>query len=317
MSCLQSAKVLACLSFLCASTASGAPDLENQEAVVFAGKTMKAVVPEQALRKGSVQILPQTAGHSFATWTEENRTEAFDMIQRIVQQWDLRGIHQYLIYGKEDPASSFKWEVVPYPEESVRLAKQFTVLWNIVFGGTFVSPSERNEIAQSLRENPSAAKTHEAAQKIFQDPFCNSDVVNRQRIFAGKKVDVLYNYAPIAIGEEKLHFLIIPKEHREKFSDLTLEEYLEANEVAQKLIRYYANKGYATAYLFDKNGPDAGQTVPHWHEHLVFTASKTEEVLGKLKVFKNMLFYSSPLPPQELQQRVQALKAELTPVLTR
>ena len=48
-------------------------------------------------------------------------------------------------------------------------------------------------------------------------------------------------------------------------------------------------------YLFHKTGIDAGQTVPHWHMHLIVTANKTQGFFGKLTVLKNMLFGSSPM----------------------
>jgi len=82
------------------------------------------------------------------------------------------------------------------------------------------------------------------------------------------------------------------------------------------LIRFYKENGCHTAYLFDKAGAEAGQSVPHWHEHLIFTATKTQELFGKLIILKNMLIGSSPLPEKELQSRVQLLKIELKEVLS-
>ena len=157
----------------------------------------------------------------------------------------------------------------------------------------------------------------ESIQKIVQgnDAFCNPKVLDKQRVFEGKEINVLYNYAPIGLGEEKLHFLIVPKEHHPNFSDLTKSEYLESMQLSQKLIKFYQGKGFHTAYLFDKTGAEAGQTVPHWHEHVVFTATKTQELFGKWTVLKNMVLGSSPLPPKELQNRVQSLKKELAEVL--
>lgn len=131
-------------------------------------------------------------------------------------------------------------------------------------------------------------------------------------VFEGKKINVLYNYAPLVGGKEKLHFLIVPKQHRPKFSDLTEAEYLEAMVIAQKLISFYKDKGYHTAYLFDKSGREAGQTVPHWHEHLVFPS--TQAFLVMLSVLKNILIGPSCIPQDELQIRVQSLKKELSAI---
>jgi diadenosine tetraphosphate (Ap4A) HIT family hydrolase len=148
------------------------------------------------------------------------------------------------------------------------------------------------------------------------DAFCDQKVIDKQLVFEGKEINILYNYAPIVLGEGKLHFLIVPKQHRSKFTDLTETEYLDVMQLSQKLVGFYKGKGYHTAYLFDKTGIEAGQTVPHWHEHVVFTATKTQEFFGKLTVLKNMLFGSSPLPSKELQIRVLLLKEDLNEVFS-
>nr|QIQ10885.1 hypothetical protein OJOKFFHK_00028 [uncultured bacterium] len=99
-------------------------------------------------------------------------------------------------------------------------------------------------------------------------------------MFEGKYVNILYNYAPIAIDENKLHFMLVPKAHREMFSELSVDEYLEASALEQKLGAYYKRQGYQAAYLFNKTGAEAGQTVPHWHEHVIFTATKVQDLYG-------------------------------------
>ena len=87
-------------------------------------------------------------------------------------------------------------------------------------------------------------------------------------------------------------------------------------DLVKKLVNHYCSLGYPTAYIFNKNGREAGQSIPHWHEHVVFTATRTQEWLGKLTVLKNMLLGgSSPIPQQELQGRVAALQTELSRVL--
>lgn len=48
------------------------------------------------------------------------------------------------------------------------------------------------------------------------------------------------------------------------------------------------------AYLC-KTGIDAGQTVPHFHLHLMVEADKAEGIWGRLKIAKNILFNMVPL----------------------
>ncbi|MBA3723102.1 MAG: HIT family protein [Parachlamydiaceae bacterium] len=297
----------------------------KEDVCVYEGKTMKIIVPERCLGAGSMQIKPKNdAIDNISKWESENRAEAKELIQKVVGVWEKNGISDYLIYGKntDSSKSSFNFEVIPYPKSGWGFWKQFRVLWNITFGGFFVPKIERERIVKDFQKDmesfsPSQIKqiasTKDVAKK--KDAFCQQKIIDSQLVFEGKEVNVLYNYAPIALGNKKLHFLIVPKQHREKFSDLTGSEYEEASRLSQKLVNFYTTKGQHTTYLFNKTGRRAGQTVPHWHEHIVFTSSKTQDFFGKLKVLKNMLIGSSSLSKKDLAKRVDALKVELNPVL--
>jgi diadenosine tetraphosphate (Ap4A) HIT family hydrolase len=326
MSCFCPTRVLGLFShaFGSATESVNTLSLISDEAIVYEGKTMKVIVPDCPLAVGSLKILPLSGIGKFSEWQDFNKLEAYELIQLVVQIWQKKGITDYLIYGKESVPfkSTFNWEIVPYPKNGWRFWKQFKVLWNITFGGSCLPKVERNRIVKDFQKDKdsfseSLTKQIESIKKTVRenDAFCNQKVINKQLVFEGKEMYVLYNYAPIVLGKEKLHFLIVPKQHHSKFSDLTETEYLETMQLSQKLISFYKNRGYHTAYLFDKTGAEAGQTVPHWHEHVVFTAKKTQEFLGKLTVLKNMLIGSSPLSQKELQTLVESFRNELNEVL--
>lgn len=325
MSCLYPARVLALFSsfFGNANESINTQPLISDEALVYVGKTMKVIVPQCPLALGSLKIVPNSDTRNFSEWKDFNKLETYKLIQHIVQIWEKKGIKDYLIYGKEsnNSKSIFSWEIVPYPKNGWRFWKQFKVLWNITFGSSFMPKIERHRIVKDFqKDKDSFSESHtkqiESVKKTIQgkDAFCNQKVIDKQLVFEGIEINVLYNYAPLVLGEGKLHFLIVPKQHRSKFSDLTETEYLESMHLSQKLVRFYKDKGYHTAYLFDKTGAEVGQTVPHWHENVVFTATKTQEFFGRLTVLKKMLFGSSPLSQKELQIRVQSLRKELSEV---
>lgn len=284
----------------------------SDEVIVYQGKNVKVIVPKCPLAEGSVQIIPNETNINFSDWSKEILEEAHDLTLRVTAIWEKKGITNYLIFGKEDPKSLYIREIVPFKDEGNRLFKQFKVIWNITFGGncTPIEPQEKigNDLSSLLETEPSLVVS-ESAETIGDDPFCKSEVIDKQLIISGNYVNVLYNYAPIGLGEKKLHFLIVPKKHKIKFSDLSKEEYLEASLLSQKLIKHFKNK---SAYIFNKTGEEAGQTVPHWHEHLVFTSSDTEDFIGKLTVLKNLLFRSSPLSDEQLKSSVEELKEELS-----
>lgn len=287
--------------------------------IIYAGRTIDVIVPEQPLAAGSLTLAPNSNLEQLYDWQDDQKLETYDLIQRIVSVWEKKGVHDYFIFGKQTPNTPFRWEIIPFPKEGFRFWKQFSLLWNMTFGSPRLSDEDRTAKAQNFqKENDLLSASYIApasTECIGNDPFCKRDVIDRQLVYEGKEINLLYNYAPIVLGEGKLHFLILPKQHRKGFSDLTETEYLEAMQLVQRLVDHYKDKGYPIAYIFDKTGTEAGQTVPHWHEHVVFAASENEAFLAKLTVLKNMIFYSSPLPQDELKTKVESLRKELAGVL--
>ncbi len=284
------------------------------DAPIYQGKNMQVEVSEQPLAQGAVKIVPKLNARGMSSFrANERRAETYDLLQKTVSLWKKNGTGDYMIYSKEtgDPATRFQWEIVPYTKEGFRFVKQFKVLWNITFGAPSISPSEKVKTVATL--DKIAEATDPVIQKIAQghDAFCNSKIIEKQCVFEGKQINILYNYAPIGLGEDKLHFLLVPKKHKETFSDLTKSEYLESQDLGEKLAEHYKAKGITTVYRFDKNGVEAGQTVPHWHQHVIFTATKAQDLFGKLNVLKNIVLGSSAMSDKALSQRVAQLKSEL------
>ena len=286
----------------------------EREGDVLEEKTMRLVIPKKPLARGSLQIEQATDRHRFANWNDIDHTETRKLLQRIILVWNDRQIDDYLVYGRETDSSPFNWEIVPYRKGGWKFWKQLKVWWNIAFGGFSILRSERERLAHNLRHELSLTPYAEVRGTLpspADDPFRNQTIIEKQRIFEGKEINVLYSHAPIAHGEENLHFLIVPKQHRQAFSDLTKSEYIEAMQLSQQLIRHYKEKGHGIAYLFHKTGEEAGQTIPHWIEHIVFVKTKAQAFFSKLTILKNMLIGPSPLPEDELKHRVESLREEL------
>ncbi len=247
------------------------------------------------------------------------------MLQKTVAIWKEKGIaDQYLVYGKEQPGTGvpFNWEAVPYykPRTIIgRIWQQLSVLYRITFGGATASLTQRQK--QIKEYKTSFEDSSELIQKqikkvddtiVGHDAFCKDEVIDKQSVLKGRTVNVLYNYAPIGFGGERLHFLIVPKKHRTRFSDLAEEEYLEATKLTQALSKhFYKTRSIQNGHIFHKTGEDAGQTVPHWHMNMILTANKAQGFFGKLTVLKNMLFGSSPMKDAALKEKVQSLRSEL------
>jgi len=96
-------------------------------------------------------------------------------------------------------------------------------------------------------------------------PFCLSD--NSEMYFMRDKLfTALYNRSPILPG----HSLIVPNRHVERFNELTEDELKWilpfTKSVVAKLSNFFPNTGFDWTI---QDGNSAGQTVGHFHIHLI------------------------------------------------
>ncbi len=255
--------------------------------------TIQLRYAEKGLVSNSQEIYHKTKS-DITTWSNQDHQESLKVMKNQATS------ESYMFIAKEP---SFTWEYVPYaPCKTAigRAIQQIQVVWRIAFGG----------IPTSQKESQITKNVQKAAEN---DAFCKASTIDKQWVITGKKVNVLFNYAPIGLGgEERLHFLIVPKAHRTRFTDITRDEYRESMQFATKLISHFKKTRKSShAYLFHKTGRDAGQTVPHWHMHLIFAQTKAQDFLSKLQLVKNILFGSTPLKADLLQKRVLELREEL------
>lgn len=332
---LGSAHATEVAPFIEATSGASTGEADEAEATtIYAGRSMRLAVPTHPLARGSVKVMPLLHALSFSEWQPSQRVEAYRLMQRVARIWEEQGITDYMIFGKEAQsdasathnASKSNLEMVPFPKNQWNTWQQFKMLWKIMFGAALLPTLQREREAQEMHsalcleddskivQETSEALGLDCSHEPFvrgRDAFCDPEVIKRQLIFEGKEVNLLYNYKPI----EKLHFLITPKRHHVRFSDLTESEYIEATQISQKLMRFYRDHGYPIVYFYNKTG--VMQTVPHWHEHVIFAASKTDAVFGEFMVLRKMLLPTWPLSTKEVQKRVYTLRHELKDVLER
>ncbi len=95
--------------------------------------------------------------------------------------------------------------------------------------------------------------------------FCalpsSSLVIENQTMMA------IYDKYPVTVG----HCLIIPKEHRNDYFDLSKQEHVDLNDLLGKLKETLMSKDSSiSGFNIGANcGEDAGQTVFHCHIHLI------------------------------------------------
>ena len=280
-------------------------------------QSLLAVVPNKQLLDQSLHIVAPKK--QFNSWSAQNHADSYQFMQRMAQVWKRSNFtNQYLIYGKID-SNPFHWEMVPYQKCRTcigRIVQQLQVLCRTVFGGIKISEEARkNQVKKygSLLSKPPGAIEPSGISSKSNDSFCKDDTIERQWVITGKKVNVLFNYAPIGFGGERLHFLVVPKEHREAFTDVTQEEYCESLDLTTRLVGHFTatRRSIKNVYLLNKTGVDAGQTVKHWHLHVIFSTNTAQDFWGKITVIKNILLGSSPMKKDDLTQKVGDLRTEL------
>lgn len=279
--------------------------------------TVTALVPSLQLLDQSVQIGSITP--RFVDWSKKMHIDSYMFMQRIAQAWKHAGkTDQYMIYGSID-RFVFKWEMIPYQRCETcigRAFQQLVVLWRTVFGGY---PLTQDDILKQTRKYETMlAEAPEITEPsceyiVSNDVFCQQAVIDRQWVITGKKVNVLFNHAPIGFGGERLHFLVVPKAHREAFVEVTEEEYYEAMELTGEIADHFmtSRQEVKNVYILNKTGRDTGQTVKHWHLHVIFSTSNVQDFWGKFTVAKNILFGSSPMDEEDFIAQVTTLRQEL------
>ncbi len=279
---------------------------------------IKVLIPEKPLAYKSLQIA-HVGSKGFLSWSDPDHAHSFGLLQKVASVWQQNKINQFLICGQVymDSEMPFSWEIVPYCTQNTRMGSLWQILgvqWKIAFGAPIVPievrKAQREEYKPyfqdcSLFENINNTAIHGS------DPFCKPEVIDKQLILDGNTVQVLYNYAPIGFGVEKLHFLVIPKKHRVDFKELQVQEYKEAMVLAKEIIYCFSkNRNNQEIFLVHKTGKDAGQTVFHWHMHIVISANYAHNLFYKLLILKNKMFGSTPMTDTELKERVEQLRAE-------
>ncbi|HEY5536821.1 MAG TPA: HIT family protein [Ignavibacteria bacterium] len=94
--------------------------------------------------------------------------------------------------------------------------------------------------------------------------FCN--IEKEKILFSNDEYWIIKDNFPVSPG----HLLIISKEHRENYFDLTIKEKNELNDMLLKAKSIIDNEYKPDGYNIGINcGSSSGQTVMHFHCHLI------------------------------------------------
>ncbi len=140
-------------------------------------------------------------------------------------------------------------------------------------------------------------------------PFCNAKVLDLQKFYEDDLVVALLTHKPIVPG----HCLIIPKRHVERFEGLSENELMQIGQVIKKVDMAAQKVFKAKSYLLlQKNGKEAGQTVPHVHFHYIPRQEGDDSVIGFM-IRMYMANLSSPIKPDVIHKMVEEMQMALEP----
>ncbi|MBB64628.1 MAG: hypothetical protein CMO81_06145 [Waddliaceae bacterium] len=252
--------------------------------------------------------------YDLKNWSrEENELFHFSLTNTLGWWKDTGLATDSIVYGEqrfaEDGAQPFSWEAIPFPKgswyqiQNWPVVQQLSILTQVCFG-TF----KRKEA--SLDDHPYVHSKPAVDQRPCA--FCKSEVIEKQKVFEGKYCQILYDYRPIGLGEDKIHFLVVPKEHRQGYLDMTDEEALEMQELCQRLSAYVEKtQEVGSLYLFHKTGRRAGQNVPHYHCHVIATKNRHADCWSKLTMLWRISgLANKPIGDKALAEKVSFYKEE-------
>ena len=86
------------------------------------------------------------------------------------------------------------------------------------------------------------------------------------KVYEDELVYAFRDIAPMA----PTHILVVPKAHIGSVAEITAENSAVVAHIFEVIARIAADEGLETGYRVVSNcGPDAGQTVPHLHYHIL------------------------------------------------
>ncbi len=207
----------------------------------------------------------------------------------------------------------FKLILIPFNDERSSLLQQLQVLKSLLWG-PFCPTPELLEEEQTTFKSRLGQEQKIATEGNGQDVFCKNEVIQRQTLWEGKTVRLLYPTS--VLPEEPLapHFLIVTKRCRPDFASLTDEEALEVESVSRKLFEIFKTKGFESGIKLQKNGT-VGVTVPYFHQHIVLFKNKEEEQQALYQMIKNVFIGSSSLSTEQYKTNYDHYKTLLNPIL--
>jgi len=139
--------------------------------------------------------------------------------------------------------------------------------------------------------------------------FCDPVVLQTHTFYEDNLMRCLCTYKPVGPG----HCLVIPKRHIERFEQLSDEEILAMGRLIKRINAAIQKiNGPSSYFIWQKNGREVGQSVPHVHMHYI-PKKVSENKLAAYGLLWNFLIssFKSPTPQAQLAKQVKVMHEAL------
>lgn len=140
--------------------------------------------------------------------------------------------------------------------------------------------------------------------------FCKKEEIENRLIIENDLAVAFPSIKPIGVA----HLLVVPKRHAETWDDMTKQEQESVFGLRKKLKKALLKTFDLNGFNFAWNeGKDSGQSVPHFHFHIVPRAKDDKSMYGHEP---REFLYRKPLakdvsPEEELAEIVELIKKNI------
>ena len=162
-------------------------------------------------------------------------------------------------------------------------------------------------------------KTEEPQKAVTKPcPFCDADILKTNHIFSedsAKNIRIIFNKFPYPSLDQGIHLLCTLITHKAHPNDLSSAEFVEQIDAAHSMSRKLHNEAYTQEY-FTNWGAIAGQSVPHWHSHIVSFNEPPCSLTEKMQRQKNQRIQSIEEAFIRVKKKLASEKYITMPLIT-
>lgn len=245
-------------------------------------------------------------------WSKSDLDNLATVIQKCLGIYAKANIDNVLIFGRQEN-NQFKLKLIPYPRGT--WYEKIQGAYHVIFGGTALKPTQIQETVEFFKNKftRNGADTYTPnVTPAGNDPFCDQEIVQRQRIntvfSGGRGYTLMHDNRPKGRSKDDPHLLIIPNgpDGHTQERDLLLRQRMHMLEILKRAFEVLLKRNPETILYIEPCGPKI-QGVHHKLYHVigipVFPANFFTKLWGLIR-----FFIPAKLSDEELKKKITDFK---------